>query len=413
MAMDRAADAAVARRWRCDLLVAVAIAVALTLLFALTPLDMAAARLFYRPASADPWPLALRMPWSLLYGASPWITASLVVIGLLALGASVLRHRPSGRRYAVFVLLTVIVGPGLLINVVFKDHWDRPRPRDVVQFGGPLHYVVAPLRGEGGASFPCGHCSVGFLYALGWWVWRRRRPRAAWASLATGALAGLALGAGRMAAGGHFLSDVLWSALIALGVAHALYYYVLRIPAEEARALGAAVPATGRGWRAAMAALAAVGAAIVLLALFAAPHGRRIASEVPLSSWPQPPQVFEVSAESADVEVTLVDGPSSAVVIHGELHGFGLPTSELSAATVFAAKPVPTLEYQITQRGWFTDLNSSVTIDLPAGGFQRLIVRLDRGNIRVTDATRAQVTRTGRLALQLQTRVGLVQRPGR
>jgi lipid A 4'-phosphatase len=244
-------------------------------------------------------------------------------------------------------------------------------------------------------------------------VWRRRRPRAAWASLATGAIAGLALGAGRMAAGGHFLSDVLWSALIALGVAHALYYYVLRIPAEEARALGAAVPAAGRGWRAAMAALAAVGGAIVLLALFAAPHGMRIATEVALSSLPQPPQAFEVIAQSADVEVTVIDSPSAAVAIHGELHGFGLPTSELSAGTVFAAAPLPALEYRIIQRGWFTDLNSSVSIDLPADGFERLIVRLDRGNIRVIDATRAQVTRTGRLALQLQTHAGVVQRPGR
>jgi lipid A 4'-phosphatase len=38
-----------------------------------------------------------------------------------------------------------------------------------------------------------------------------------------GLAVGFALGLGRMAAGGHFLSDVIWSALLALGLAHALY----------------------------------------------------------------------------------------------------------------------------------------------------------------------------------------------
>ncbi len=63
-----------------------------------------------------------------------------------------------------FLILSVVIGPGLIINAVFKDHWDRPRPRDVVEFGGMLQCTPAPLRGESGESFPCGHCSVGFLY---------------------------------------------------------------------------------------------------------------------------------------------------------------------------------------------------------------------------------------------------------
>jgi len=74
-----------------------------------------------------------------------------------------------------FLILSVLIGPGLIINAVFKDHWDRPRPGDVVEFGGMLQCTPAPLRGESGESFPCGHCSVGFLFASGWWLWKRRR----------------------------------------------------------------------------------------------------------------------------------------------------------------------------------------------------------------------------------------------
>jgi hypothetical protein len=84
-------------------------------------------------------------------------------------------------------------------------------------------------------------------------------------------------------AGGHFLSDVIWSALLALGVAHAVYHYVLRVPvhdlrdeARESGALAARGPVS-RGQRA-VAVLAALGGAAVLLALFAAPHGTQLAA---------------------------------------------------------------------------------------------------------------------------------------
>lgn len=410
MSARPATKLAPAPRWRSDLVWLCAAAAALTLLFAVTRLDIDAARLFYRPGALDHWPLAARAPWLQLYAASTWITASLLGIGLVVLGAGALRGRALWRRYATFMLLTVIIGPGLLINTVFKDHWDRPRPRDVIEFAGPLHYAVAPLRGEGGTSFPCGHCSVGFLYALGWWIWRRRRPHLAAASLAAGIVVGLALGLGRMAAGGHFLSDVLWAALIAYAIAHLLYYYVLRIPQEEAREAGAVPAPPSRHWQMGIAALATAGALMALLALLAAPNGRRIATEINLAALPQSPRIFEVRAGTADVEITLVDYPSSIVSIAGELHGFGLPTSELSARSAFRSDPAPTLRYEIVQRGWFTDLNSSLAIRVPADELQRLNVALARGNIRVTDLTRARVARS-HLQLDLKTGSGVVQRP--
>lgn len=398
-------------RWRSDLLRVIALMAALTLLFAFTPLDLDAARLFYRPGGLDHWPLAARAPWLELYAASTWITASLIGAGLLTLALGALRRRALWRRYALFVLLTVIAGPGLLINTVFKDHWDRPRPRDVIEFGGPLHYDVAPLRGEGGTSFPCGHCSVGFLYALGWWVWRRRRPRLAATSLAVGIGVGVALGLGRMAAGGHFLSDVLWAALIAFAMAQVLYYYVLRIPQHEERTSSALPVSTSRAWQVAMGVLAALGGLCVLLALFAAPNGRRIATAISFASLPQPPRIFQVVAASADVDITLVDAPATSVDIAGELHGFGLPSSQLTARSTFRSGPLPTLGYEIVQRGWFTDLNSSLAIRLPADGLQAVVVRLGRGNIRVTDLTRARLGEEGRLQLDLKTGSGVVQSP--
>ncbi|HTW75224.1 MAG TPA: phosphatase PAP2 family protein [Steroidobacteraceae bacterium] len=402
---------------------AAVIVIAITLLFAVTPLDLDAARIFYRPYAIDHWPLAQRPPWSLLYRAAPWITASLVLSGLVGLLLGARLHRPRWRLRAVFVLLAVLVGPGLLVNGLFKDHWDRPRPRDIVQFGGPLPYVAAPLRGPGGASFPCGHCSVGFLYALGWWIWRRRRPWIAAGSLALGIASGSALGLGRMAAGGHFLSDVVWSALLALGIAHLLYYYVLRIPAREAQTVAtpavAAVAAAPSSWAARAGAhqvlltgltvLVACGGVGVLLALFAFPHGTALSERIGLDSLPARPRTFEIVARRLDVRIDLVDTSTPTVSVVGELHGFGLPTGRLSAATQFVARPVPMLIFRVVQRGWFTDLNGTATFDIPAAAVQCVLVRVERGNISVTDATRAGVLRTGRVRLDLRTGAGVVR----
>ena len=398
------------RRWaRHELAVLLALAAATTLLFAATPLDFAAGRLFYRPDALNHWPLADRLPWSVLYRAAPWITASLVLAGLAALAAGALRRREAWRRSGAFVLLTVVIGPGIVINTVFKDHWDRPRPRETIQFGGALHYAPAPLRGESGASFPCGHCSVGFLYGLGWWLWRRRRPALARLSLIAGLTAGSALGLGRMAAGGHFLSDVIWSALLAFAVAHVLYFHVLCLPAHDATTTAAPATAAAARLQLAVTIVAALGGVAVLTALFVTAHGTPLAAEIPFSSLPRSPRVFRVVARTADVEIALVDAPTDRVSVTGELHGFGFPGSRLTARTQFDPEPVPTLTYRIEQRGWFTDLSGSAFIRVPATSLEKVIVTLTRGNVTVVDATAAGVVRNHRVRLELTTGSGFVR----
>src|SRR5579863_149578 len=371
--------------WQLEAVRLTAIAVATAVLFASGTVDIAVASWFYRPNAEDHWPLVRHFPWPLLYRAATWITASLVILGLAALGASSARSRSVWRRSAVLVLLSVAIGPGLLGNGVFKDHWQHPRPREIVEFGGPLHYVPSPLIGtEGGASFPCGHCTVGFLYGTGWWIWRRRHPRWAAASLAGGLLLGSLLGVGRMAAGAHFLSDIIWSALLAFGVTHLLYFHVLRVPADAAQ--GRAAAATSRGqsrWRRASAIAAPLGGVAVLLALFAAPHGTRLNASVPLT--PASPRILEIEADTADIAIVLVDAPGARLEIDGELHGFGLPGSRLGARVELVSQPLRALRYRIEARGWLTDVDGVVTLRVPAAAFHHVIIDVQRGNIRVTD----------------------------
>ncbi len=155
-----------------------------------------------------------------------------VIAGLAAGlgGFAAWRKRPvlgvSGRA-ALFVISALALGPGVIVNVVFKGHWGRPRPSTIAEFFGPNHYVPPFLPSDqclDNCSFPSGHAALGFwvvafalLAAPGW-----RRP-ALWTALAFGALVGVV----RIAQGGHFLSDVLVSGIIVVGLTHWLHGRIL------------------------------------------------------------------------------------------------------------------------------------------------------------------------------------------
>jgi membrane-associated phospholipid phosphatase len=131
---------------------------------------------------------------------------------------------------SLFLLSTLAVATGLLVNVILKDHWGRPRPRTVTAFGGDLPYVEVWRISRyclGNCSFVAGEASSAiWLTALAFVVPRRWR----WPVLVVTGLFALALSVNRIAFGGHFLSDVMLSwGLTALVIA-VLYRVVIARP---------------------------------------------------------------------------------------------------------------------------------------------------------------------------------------
>jgi lipid A 4'-phosphatase len=120
---------------------------------------------------------------------------------------------PRGRTIAFFVL-SMAIGPGLLVNVALKDHWHRPRPVQITDFGGHLEFRPW-YRTDGACNRNCSFVSGEASSATWMLAPALVAPPALRAGAVVGALAfGAAVGGLRMAFGGHFLSDTLLSILL-------------------------------------------------------------------------------------------------------------------------------------------------------------------------------------------------------
>jgi membrane-associated PAP2 superfamily phosphatase len=201
---------------RTGLLIALALAAAVGLAFGVFPqLDLHLAGLFFDPSADGFWGRLDPVLNGLRDLSRLVVTLLAAPAGLALLGKLVLPRRRMliPGRAAVLMIATLGLGPGLLANAILKNHWDRPRPIDVVQFGGEEHFVPWwDPRGDcpENCSFVAGEPSGAF-----WTLAPAMLVPPAWRALAT--TAALVFGAGiglvRMAGGGHFFTDVAFSGL--------------------------------------------------------------------------------------------------------------------------------------------------------------------------------------------------------
>lgn len=145
-----------------------------------------------------------------------------ILLGLLGLGYhAAFAHLGRYRRPAAYLLLTLILGPGLVVNSVFKSHWGRARPTDVMEFGGAKSFSSPLLisdQCDRNCSFVCGHASLGFALCAFGFLTRKRW----WFVTAVGV--GGVLGVARIVQGKHFFSDVVFSFITVYFCAKFLYF---------------------------------------------------------------------------------------------------------------------------------------------------------------------------------------------
>jgi len=132
-----------------------------------------------------------------------------------------------------FMIAVLIVGPGIVANLIFKDNLGRARPRDIVEFGGTKSFtppLVPSAECARNCSFISGEASSNYaaFFALALLI-----PRYRMALLAAGIALGTLAGGIRIIQGAHFVSDVLFAGIfmaITVSLLHIAFIGIWRDP---------------------------------------------------------------------------------------------------------------------------------------------------------------------------------------
>lgn len=376
------------RMWLPELAVLTILVSATFIIFSIKNWDIQAAGYFFHPENLrTPWPDEKLPFWRFFYHLAPILTIAIAAGALCTLAYSAITDRAKKLRiYALFIFLSAILGPGLVVNVVFKDHWGRPRPRQIQEFNGRQNYQEFWQKGLSGQgkSFPCGHSSIAFSLMVFWFIWKRRKKTLAYSSLLIAITLGTLMGIGRMAAGGHFLSDVIFSAFIPFLVSWLLYYFILNIPYREDHP-HEVQESQGRFRIVTAAAYSVLILITIAGALLAHPVHQDL--YLPITEKETRGLPLEAAVEIDDCHITVDSLVSQAdiMMITGYIRGFGFPTHKIRTDSRLETTGNPAkATYKVTQSGFFTEKLCEMKIRI-AREVQQLKIFHQKSNVTVID----------------------------
>ncbi|MDP6490737.1 MAG: glycosyltransferase [Kiritimatiellia bacterium] len=354
------------RYWRTDLILAAALII-ISIVLSQRTIDLEITRWFF--ARADPgWPDPTQQPWQWLYDAPPLILAVVIPACMVMLLLSALHVCGARARIrSIYLLLALWLGAGLIVEGIFKMNWGRPKPAQLIEFGGWLEFHSALVPGEAGRgrSFPSGHSAIGYYLTAFYFLLRRDRPRRAFVSLLGGLAIGTAIGLARIRVGGHFASDVAWSAAVMFSVNLLVYYFVLNVPAYEDGRDAQQHPR--RPWGA-IAMLVVVPALIQALVLTISPVYRSFCHQLTAENHPE---AVRITTAGAEVDVTFVQ--QAPLRIEGELLGRGFAGAAFSSRMEIVETHGNRLaDLQCSKSGWFFRSGGRIRLRIPADQVTRL-----------------------------------------
>jgi len=236
---------------RTSFIILVFLGVLTGIIFAADPsLDLQVAS-FFHDLAAQPGGRRFDQVIDIVRQAGPLVIIAAVAPAVVALVMKIfwpLRPTLISTRAALFLIASLALGPGLLVNVVLKEGWARPRPGMVTEFGGD--YAFMPWWDPRGAcdsncSFVSGETSSA--------VWMMAPAMLApppwrYVALGTAGVYSIAFASMRMLTGGHFLSDVIFAAIFTGLVIWTVHGFLFRWPATrlEEDALNAMLGRLGR-----------------------------------------------------------------------------------------------------------------------------------------------------------------------
>lgn len=354
------------------LLLVLAILLIVTIICRFSRLDLIIQSQFYSDESV--WFLVESKFWNFFYkiGIVPGFLLALSGLAIISLSYWRSKFRP-WRKSAVMILFVFVVAPGLIINLTFKEHWGRPRPRETVDFTGKekFHYVWEKGKTGNGKSFPCGHCSMGFIMAIPYLFLRKKHKSAAYAFLLSGLVLGILIGMARITAGGHYFSDVIWSGGFVWLTAIGAYYWIkpnkpLPEPKTDKKSL--------RKTKILAILMGAFLPVIIVGLLLATPY---ISSkefklnEKQLQDIKNKTITFDLFTGNIEIR------SNKSLTADYRINGFGFPNSKVRINWHTEDSCI----FKLEKLGWFTEVTNNMNINLPYNNNNNYNINIGKGNV--------------------------------
>ncbi|MHA1855099.1 MAG: phosphatase PAP2 family protein [Promethearchaeota archaeon] len=186
----------------------------------------------------------------------------MILVGLVAL--IVKKKWKVLLRYGLYAFCSAVFGAGIVVNLIFKDLWGRPRPRQTnlwpnspnaenlkwYSLWDPVFIKDSSLVGVG-KSFPSGHVALLAIYIVFFFIFMHPILWAnlfkggnekkkiiifsvfKWLGFAMSIIVGILTGFARIIVGAHHASDVLWSFGMVYIVNAIFYYWIFQMPKFE------------------------------------------------------------------------------------------------------------------------------------------------------------------------------------
>lgn len=339
------------------------------ILFNLFPIDLAVQDHYY----SDGWHLNENSLVRFVYNYSnlPALFTVIAALILYALSYSRLKRYAIYRKIFIYLTVMMVLGPGLVINALLKENWGRPRPRQLVEYGGIYQYE-APLnidKSSPGKSFPCGHASMGFyFFALAFALSPFRRKAALFTHIFAAIYGGL-IGWVRIMQGGHFLSDVIFSGCIVY-LLSLVVWHLMRLHHSPLSSLQAPKKSISKAGKIAIAGVIVL---IIIATSLGTPHNKM-----------QSYKDDRLDAESIELNLNkaqVVLEPANRSQILFESIGFGFPGSKNRLKLHSSENSI---SFTQETKGFFSELNTNALVLLDSLKATNFSLNVNSGEIYYT-----------------------------